>query len=466
MKTKVLMSVAGLAACGAADAQVRPELQTANFSGKVHQATRATAITGLTVDGQYVYGQTVELGGSNTSRTQGVIAYDAAQLADTDGDGDDFEPVCADLAPHTFTGPDSRYFFGSNFAWQAYAEDIIPVAGTEGGILQEMVFAGGNWQCDGGFGTTSEVFQMVIESWEGADNFPDLDGGDGEFGGAADGVGFPFSLTDSDGDTLVDEFLGGIILTYADTDTDGDTINDQFLSNGGSGYGIFTAQDLDAVPTPLTSNLDLWDGGKPGTDGRPDGGIRLLWTRGDGGDGLGPLNGGLYPSTRAASMLWGTYSMQNGPGACTFGGNFGGGQSDPTIWGEGDDLCTSGVAGAGDWSSPSPSMLTEAIDEGYDTTFDIADWTGIVPDFAAPGGLGVMVRLNVAGGPPPSYDCCDVNGDGACSPADFGAWVQAFNGMLPRCDANNDGVCSPADFGAWIAAFNASGAGNPSQCQE
>ena len=52
MKTKVLLSVAGLAACGASDAQVRPELQTAQFSGQVHQAVRATAITGLTVDGR------------------------------------------------------------------------------------------------------------------------------------------------------------------------------------------------------------------------------------------------------------------------------------------------------------------------------------------------------------------------------------------------------------------------------
>ncbi len=48
----------------------------------------------------------------------------------------------------------------------------------------------------------------------------------------------------------------------------------------------------------------------------------------------------------------------------------------------------------------------------------------------------------------------DTNGDGVPSPADFGAWVAAFNAMSPACDQNGDGACSPADFGAWVANFN------------
>jgi hypothetical protein len=49
----------------------------------------------------------------------------------------------------------------------------------------------------------------------------------------------------------------------------------------------------------------------------------------------------------------------------------------------------------------------------------------------------------------------DVNGDGAATPADFSAWVSAFNAQGPGCDQNGDGACTPADFSAWIANFNA-----------
>ena len=49
----------------------------------------------------------------------------------------------------------------------------------------------------------------------------------------------------------------------------------------------------------------------------------------------------------------------------------------------------------------------------------------------------------------------DTNGDGILSPADFSAWVSAFNSNAPECDQNGDGTCSPADFSAWVANFNA-----------
>ncbi|MCA9273030.1 MAG: SGNH/GDSL hydrolase family protein [Phycisphaerales bacterium] len=49
----------------------------------------------------------------------------------------------------------------------------------------------------------------------------------------------------------------------------------------------------------------------------------------------------------------------------------------------------------------------------------------------------------------------DVNGDGMLSPADFSAWVSAFNAMAPACDQNGDGACSPADFSAWVSNYNA-----------
>ena len=49
----------------------------------------------------------------------------------------------------------------------------------------------------------------------------------------------------------------------------------------------------------------------------------------------------------------------------------------------------------------------------------------------------------------------DANADGSLTPADFSAWVSAFNTQGPQCDQNDDGVCSPADFSAWVANFNA-----------
>ena len=48
----------------------------------------------------------------------------------------------------------------------------------------------------------------------------------------------------------------------------------------------------------------------------------------------------------------------------------------------------------------------------------------------------------------------DVNGDGAVSPADFSAWVAAYNAQAPGCDQNEDGQCTAADFSAWVTNYN------------
>ena len=59
---------------------------------------------------------------------------------------------------------------------------------------------------------------------------------------------------------------------------------------------------------------------------------------------------------------------------------------------------------------------------------------------------------NVAMTPP----CpADTNGDGMLTPADFTAWIAAFNAQSTACDQNGDGSCTPADFTAWIANYNA-----------
>ncbi len=55
--------------------------------------------------------------------------------------------------------------------------------------------------------------------------------------------------------------------------------------------------------------------------------------------------------------------------------------------------------------------------------------------------------------PPPCPP--DTNHDGTLSPADFTAWIAAFNTQAPECDQNDDGTCTPADFTAWISNYNA-----------
>jgi hypothetical protein len=56
----------------------------------------------------------------------------------------------------------------------------------------------------------------------------------------------------------------------------------------------------------------------------------------------------------------------------------------------------------------------------------------------------------------PCAQCpADTNGDGTLSPADFNAWILAFNSQSAACDQNGDGLCTPADFNAWIGNYNA-----------
>lgn len=50
----------------------------------------------------------------------------------------------------------------------------------------------------------------------------------------------------------------------------------------------------------------------------------------------------------------------------------------------------------------------------------------------------------------------DVNRDGQVTPADFTAWVGAFNSGDLDADQNGDGQVTPADFNAWVSNFNAS----------
>ncbi len=69
-------------------------------------------------------------------------------------------------------------------------------------------------------------------------------------------------------------------------------------------------------------------------------------------------------------------------------------------------------------------------------------------------GLGVAPIVDL--GPYERRRCrADVNDDGRLTPADFNAWVLAFNNGSIEADQNLDGLVTPADFNAWIVNYNA-----------
>ncbi len=128
-------------------------------------------------------------------------------------------------------------------------------------------------------------------------------------------------------------------------------------------------------------------------------------------------------------------------GAVTEVGDFTSGDLDGLVNGlylEGTRLfaVTSGVG-------PSLGSIAEVEYTGTATSL-----TSVTPLVAPGGSFNGLVRA--------TRDCpADVNGDGLVTPADFNAWIIAFNTNAPECDQNGDGMCTPADFNAWILNFNA-----------
>ncbi len=105
-----------------------------------------------------------------------------------------------------------------------------------------------------------------------------------------------------------------------------------------------------------------------------------------------------------------------------------------------DDL----VLGAGPWSATVVGPLVNIYSgNGYALINSFFAYDPLLDN-------GVFVA-----GPWHPHCLADINNDGTLSPADFTAWIAAFNAMAPECDQNGDGLCTAADFNAWIANFNA-----------
>ncbi|MFI4894048.1 MAG: GC-type dockerin domain-anchored protein [Phycisphaerales bacterium JB058] len=99
-----------------------------------------------------------------------------------------------------------------------------------------------------------------------------------------------------------------------------------------------------------------------------------------------------------------------------------------------------------------PDLVRVGISAGQSGTHAFSLING---EYAVSGGAyGVCHVVRI--GSDCSVPCLpDTNHDGVLSPADFSAWVAAFNASAPECDQNGDGSCSPADFSAWVANYNA-----------
>ncbi len=208
----------------------------------------------------------------------------------------------------------------------------------------------------------------------------------------------------------------------------------------GSGLGQFfvgPAGDADADGTPDVYAGDFADR----TLGTGTGRVyvisgatgQVLWTRaGDAqGQGLGcgriagDING-----DGASDVIAGAYTANNGAGNA------------------GRTLILSGCDG-----SVLRVITSTTVGEqfGFDAV-GIGDATGDGLDeflVAAGGGNAAYVIRGVP------YCPADTNLDGALTPADFNAWILAFNAQSSACDQNGDGACTPADFNGWILNFNA-----------
>ena len=104
---------------------------------------------------------------------------------------------------------------------------------------------------------------------------------------------------------------------------------------------------------------------------------------------------------------------------------------------------TSPGLGSADGNTDNKVVIASLVSNGAQGTFTIA--------YTVNGSLLIAEATAIIGA-----EAClaDTNNDGMLSPADFTAWIAAFNAAASECDQNADGLCSPADFTAWIANYN------------
>ncbi|MEL6497361.1 MAG: hypothetical protein AAGJ54_07975 [Planctomycetota bacterium] len=473
MKTKMILACAGMAAC-AAQAQVdRPALQSAESAGVIFPDT-VQPILGITMDRRLVLGEERQYtrGDGNAAARGGLTVtrlYNAAGLGmDTDGDGTD-DVICGDLCGG-LSFPGSRWFFGPTFATQAVADDFEYDVNLAAGADAFSGFTSlVNWLSCGGAGDTgTEPAILIFTMYDSVDLTADLDGVNDGFDTDGDGVNdSPYDVTDTDGDGLIDQFTGGVVVTFANIDTDGDTSNGgEILDADTDGYYVLFAEELTdtdgdgVVGDPGAVDFGGFPVGDRDGDGNPDGTFELFVAGSEGpdtdGDGDGDsgdiFNQYFAPTSLVAQvMIWGPPSSDNSSPLCAEGD----GVNEVTSnlgWAQGLNPCPAGSTNEGAGFSDG-ALDGGVVNNIWDISIDATDFAGVV---ACPDPVGYAVSISGEGTGDGGNDgpCADTNQNGVVDPGDFNAWILQFNTQGPFCDQNGDGLCNPGDFNAWILNFN------------
>ena len=252
--------------------------------------------------------------------------------------------------------------------------------------------------------------------------------------------------------------------------------DDSHLDMTGGSFGDFFRMEDDATATISGGTIGRWGtvsgtgatvtmtGGTTGMDFVVERGTFNL----DGG-GLGS-NAGMV----AASLPYPTFNMTEGAIASGFrcykgtmtvsGGSIGSGFRLGTASGDGSGatlvLVVKHATIDGLDVTPAPGddvLILNRAGEFLSVTFENDDTAGFTLNEFAGGGAdyfrsGASLYLRGV-----EADClADVNGDGSLSPADFTAWLGAYNaGTVEGGDQNGDGLLTPADFTAWLANYGA-----------
>ncbi len=100
----------------------------------------------------------------------------------------------------------------------------------------------------------------------------------------------------------------------------------------------------------------------------------------------------------------------------------------------------------------------ETLVNGNDYVIIDGDYTGVFDTVNTVVDGQLITRVRYEAGEVVVRTRCqaDTNLDGNVTPADFNAWIVAFNNTDIIADQNLDGIVSPADFNAWIINFNMS----------
>ncbi len=232
-------------------------------------------------------------------------------------------------------------------------------------------------------------------------------------------------------------FERGLHVATGDIDGDDDIVTGRVFGPNGSGFGpnskmnIFNGPIGGSLGTGLAYSTfvqsgvfvaagDLDNDGKDEVIAGPDGPI-------------GSLTETFNDTGMTGALMFFAFAEPN------FGGGVRVASGDVT--GDGIDEI---IVGAGPWASTVIGPLINVYS---------GDASTLISSFFAGDPMNAN-GIYIAG--PWHPECiADVNGDGMLTPADFTAWVAAFNANAPGCDQNGDNLCTPADFTAWLANFNA-----------